>query len=263
MYQGWGRSNYFEGWYFKMVTKNEDRALAVIPGIVNNKKDPHAFIQVSDGTQCKFSYHRFDLQDFKPNSKRFKVEIGGNQFSLHKLFLDLPDIKGQVLTQNPTPYPGTKMHPGIMGPYSFVPFMQCNHGLVSMHHHLQGGIQLDGESIDFGEGKGYMEKDWGKSFPKSWIWTQCNHFQDDTYSVMASVAHIPWIKSSFIGFLALVWDGHTLKLFTTYTGARMKARILGREVHLSFKDAQSQLNICASMADGVDLVFSHPGRYDR
>ena len=155
---------------------------------------------------------------------------------------------------NPVTWHGSLTSPGIMGWYSFVPFMQCYHGLVSINHELTGQLELNGTSIDFTGGKGYIEKDWGSSFPKSWIWTQCNHFDSESLSVMASVAHIPWLSSSFIGFLALVWDGEKIKIFTTYTGARMKAKMQEEQVLLSFRDRQSRLEIKAKMAPGVNLV---------
>lgn len=33
-------------------------------------------------------------------------------------------------------WPVTLANPGVMGPYSFVPFMECNHGILSMDHAL-------------------------------------------------------------------------------------------------------------------------------
>ena len=71
---------------------------------------------------------------------------------------------------------------------------------------------------------------------------------------MASVAHIPWITGSFIGFLALVWDGTKIKLFTTYTGATMQAAMEPNGVHLTFFDSDSHLEIIATQAPGADLV---------
>ncbi|MCK7537696.1 MAG: tocopherol cyclase family protein [Marinilabiliales bacterium] len=30
---------------------------------------------------------------------------------------------------------------------------------------------------DFSGGRGYIEKDWGHSFPSAYVWMQSNHFQ--------------------------------------------------------------------------------------
>ena len=49
---------------------------------------------------------------------------------------------------------------------------------------------IDGKTIDFTNGIGYIEKDWGKSFPNSWIWMQTNHFKYHNASLMASLSSI-------------------------------------------------------------------------
>ena len=35
-----------------------------------------------------------------------------------------------------------------MGWYSFVPHMECKHGIVSVNHDLKGNININGKSID-------------------------------------------------------------------------------------------------------------------
>ncbi len=53
-YHGWGRTRrYFEGWYFKLVSADEQHAIAIIPGIAMAENgDQHAFVQVMDGKAC-------------------------------------------------------------------------------------------------------------------------------------------------------------------------------------------------------------------
>ena len=254
-FQGWGKSkSYFEGWYFKMVSADLKQAWAFIPGI-SFGADPHAFIQVIDGISATSQYHSFPVEEFKPSSEKFSIQIGENHFSDEEITLNLPNIKGRVVFSDVARWQGTLLRPGIMGWYSFVPFMQCNHGLVSLDHRLDGALTAGNNAISFDGGKGYIEKDWGSSFPKSWIWTQCNNYaKNRSLSVMASVAHIPWISGSFVGFLALVWDGSDIKLFTTYTGAKMEASMNEDSVFLRFSDGKDSLEITAWQAPGADLV---------
>ena len=40
------KKNYFEGWYYKMVSADKNYSLALIPGISLNKDNSHVFIQV-------------------------------------------------------------------------------------------------------------------------------------------------------------------------------------------------------------------------
>lgn len=256
-YHGWGQSPpYFEGWYFKMVDAQERYTFAVIPGIsIGKAEDSHAFIQVLDGKQCRASYHQFPIAAFQPSDQRFEVRLGNNLFSRERLILDLPELSGELRIENPVAWPKMLGAPGVMGWYSFVPFMQCYHGVVSMHHTFQGNLKVYGEDTDFNGGKGYIEKDWGRSFPACWIWTQSNHFDDpQPTSLMASVAKIPWLGNYFIGFIVGFLHGEKLYRFATYTGAQMKASLSENTVHIAFKNKQRQrLEIIAHQAEGSDL----------
>lgn len=257
MYHGWGRENgYFEGWYFKIVDASEQQVFAVIPGISKGENgDSHAFIQVLDGKNCKASYHDFEAAEFVPSENDFHLQLGPNSFSNSHLQLDLPELKGRIDFRSPTPWPKMLGAPGIMGWYGFVPFMQCFHGVVSLHHGLSGKMDVHGQPADFTGGIGYCEKDWGTSFPRSYIWVQTNHFDtEEKICVMASVAHIPWLGSYFIGYIVGFQWGDKLYRFATYTGAKMRASLGEREVHLAFKDGRNRLEITGLQAPGADLV---------
>ena len=43
------------------------------------------------------------------------------------MILDLPNIKGKISFGDLFRWPSNLFSPGIMGPYSFVPFMECYH----------------------------------------------------------------------------------------------------------------------------------------
>jgi len=259
MYHGWGRrKNYFEGWYVKIVDPTEQYAFALIPGILLGLDGRHhAFIQVLDGKKCTAQYHDFTIDDFQPSEQRYEVQLKNNRFATHRIELDLPELSGTLQFQNLHPWPKMLGAPGIMGWYSFVPFMECYHGIVSMHHEIEGQLEVYGKKIDFTSGKGYMEKDWGRSFPNSWIWMQTNHFDHDSdfpVSFMASVAKIPWLGSHFIGYIVgFLWRGQLYR-FATYTGAMMQARLAEHTVFLGFKDKKYRLEIVAHQGDGGELV---------
>ncbi|MCB0569299.1 MAG: hypothetical protein KDC66_06040 [Phaeodactylibacter sp.] len=256
-YHGWGRKeNFFEGWYFKFVDPTERHAFAVIPGIsMGSDGRQHAFIQVLDGKLCRAGYHEFPASAFRPFSRWFEVRVGDNSFSDQGLSLDLPELKGSLQFSNITPWPKMLGAPGIMGWYSFVPFMECYHGVVSLGHELDGRLEVYGTTVDFSGGRGYIEKDWGHSFPSSWIWVQSNHF-DGPASVMASVANIPWIGSHFIGYIVGFLLNGRLYRFATYTGAQMRASLGEQEVYLSFKSRRHRLEITAFNAGGTGELVS-------
>ena len=100
--------------------------------------------------------------------------------------------------------------------------MECYHGLVSLNHDLYGEIKTNNRSLSFDGGRGYIEKDWGKSMPSSWIWIQTNSFKNSNSSIMISIARIPWLGFSFTGFLGFYYINNEIVRFGTYSKAKVK-----------------------------------------
>ena len=228
---------YYEGWYFKVVSEDLSHRFAFIPGI-SLGEDPHAFIQVIDGSTGESQYYRFPVEDFSYSRKTFAVRIAGNFFSDREMFIDVGKgqhhYKGEIRFSGNRRFPVTLSRPGIMGWYRYVPFMETYHGVVSLNHQLHGQLVNNSDTLFFDNGSGYIEKDWGSSMPRAWIWMQSNSFsQQDDISFMLSVAHIPWLGSSFTGFLGFLMFNGQLLPFATYTSARLqKVDVLEDEVNI-------------------------------
>jgi hypothetical protein len=217
---------YFEGWYFKIVSEDESRVISLIPGISLNPKDPHSFIQYINGITGETRYVRYRVRDFFYEKDSFEVRIGCSYFSAEKMELNITEpgfnVYGELDFRKITPFPSSILSPGIMGWYSFVPRMECKHAVVSMNHTAHGKLKINNQVSYIKGGKSYIEKDWGQSFPAAWIWTQSNNFDDPGVSVMLSAAKIPWLGSYFMGFICfLLYDGKTY-LFTTYNKSKLQ-----------------------------------------
>ncbi len=257
MYHGWGRyRTYFEGWYYKVVSSDEKHIMAVIPGIAMDSLGNHqAFVQVFDGMHSSSNYYTFPGEDFVPHHRSFQLEIGQNQFSNHTLQLDLPQIKGHLDFTNAHPWPSSWYSPGIMGPATFIPFLPCYHGVLSMDHQIIGSLSINGSEIDFTGGRGYLEKDWGRSFPKAYYWMQCNHFSTPGTSVKASVASVDWMGNEFIGIIAGVWHENKLHQFTTYNFTRLKRSVSSNNrIELHLQNAGYDLHLHAEIQDTTELI---------
>jgi hypothetical protein len=220
------RKNYFEGWYFKHVSGPENDGFTVIPGI-SVSDDSHAFVQYSDARTGSSDYFRFDISDFRFDRRIFSISIGANHFGSEGISLDLKnerlEISGSIEYSGIVKMPSGILTPGAMGWYSYVPTMECNHGVVSVTHSLNGLISVNGDKRSFTGGKGYIEKDWGISFPESWLWLQCNNFRSDSASVMISIAKIPWRRRFFIGFIAFFSLKGKTTVLATYNGAKVES----------------------------------------
>lgn len=225
-YHGDGkRPPFFEGWYFKLVDAVARQRFAVIPGVflADEPGASHSFIQTLDGLTGRTTYHRYPLDAFRYTPGELDIWIGPNHFWQDGISLDITSaertLQGELHFSALSPWPVSRVSPGIMGPYAFTPFMECYHGVLSLDHQVDGSLTTDGQRLDFAFGRGYIEKDWGQAFPKAWIWMQTNHFFRPGTSFTASIATIPWLRSAFRGFIIGLWHDRRLYRFATYTGA--------------------------------------------
>jgi tocopherol cyclase len=129
--------------------------------------------------------------------------------------------------------------------------MECYHGVLSFSHSLQGTLTLNGKEMDFSGGRGYIEKDWGQSFPSAWVWCQSNHFAGMDACITASVAIIPWAGHTFRGFIVGFWLNGKLHRFATYSGARIESlQIFDDHVDWVLRNRQSRLILKACRVQG-------------
>lgn len=261
-------NRYFEGWYIKHVSADLSQVYAFIPGLALNKGEKHAFIQIIDGLSGKTWNINYPLSAFRYSKKKFEVWVGQSFFSSEKTILDIDSetlkIKGELQYSNLIKYPSTAFSPGIMGWYSFAPFMECKHGIVSVNHQIAGAIQLNGKTLDFNDGTGYIEKDWGKSFPESWIWLHCNTFSERDCSFTFSVAKIPWLGNFFIGHICFLYLKGKFYRFATYTGSKItKLQFNPPQLDIEMKSKDFTLKIKATQNRSGELKAPAVGEMNR
>lgn len=151
-----------------------------------------------------------------------------------------------------------------MGPFSYIPFMECNHAIISMQNTINGFININNETINFNNDKGYIEKDWGCSFPKSYIWCQGNNFKKTNASFMISIADIPLKLFTFKGFICvLLIDGKEFK-FTTYNNAKLiECTIKKDSFNIILKKDSYILNIKSKYDKGLKLIAPAEGKMSK
>jgi hypothetical protein len=222
---------FFEGWYYKISFDDYKNTLVVIPGVHMNDENQHAFIMVA--YENTSHYYRFPLESFSSSTDEYilKIDDEKNLFSYDKLLVNLQPKDGDDATESFRMNLTFSSHsiipdlsviaPGTMGPYSWIPTMQCYHHVLSMKYHIHGSIEINqAENITM-SGVGYLEKDWGNSFPSIWIWGQANQWANlpstSSASLFFSLALIPWyFNLEFAGFLIVFEYNHQFYRFNTY-----------------------------------------------
>lgn len=255
---------YFEGWYFKNI--GEDCSISFIPGIHIENEKKSAFIQVITNSSSYYIYYPFN--EFHFSYKSFSISIGNNFFSLDKIKIDIKNedirINGELYYKNHIKIAKSIISPNIMGPFSLIPFMECNHAILSMKHDITGNLFINNINYNFNNGVGYIEKDWGSSFPTSYIWAQANNFKNKDVSFFLSVATIPLPSFSFRGFICdLIFNGREFR-FTTYNCSKIiNYRTSNNNFNIKLKNKNYMLHIYSKNKNSFNLKAPRCGAMDK
>lgn len=206
------KKEYFKGLYFKCA--NETQTIAFIPSVHYYNGKANALLQIiTDSEACQLPFPQIMLRD-----DPLLARLGENIFSQNGIKLN---IRTKKLNIQGTLKFGelTTIRYDIMGPFGYVPFMQCRHSVYSMAHRVDGKITINDQKYDFKNGIGYIEGDRGNSFPKRYVWTECNF---DNGSIMLSAADIPLFGFSFTGIICIVMLNGKEHRLATYLGAKLK-----------------------------------------
>lgn len=202
--------NYFCGWYIKC--QNGARTVAFIPAyhITDNIKSCSLQI-ITDQRSWNVNY---PFEQF--HMDRSGVTVGTNTFTKQGCRLNVREeglcVCGELSFGEFSP-----ISYDIMGPFRYVPFMECCHSVFSMKHRVDGRLSINGEEFQFLDGVCYIEGDRGRSFPKDYVWAQCCFAGG---SIMISAADIPFCGFHFTGVISVVhYRGREYRL-ATYLGAR-------------------------------------------
>ena len=249
--------NFFEGWYFKIVDKKGLYKLAIIPGIAlgNKDLDHHSFIQVVDCKNIKYNYIKFKKSDFSYDNTQgiFNVSILSNEFSLSHMNLNLVyidsnkkyTIKGSLEFTDIFKWNGSILNPGSMGFYNYLNFMECYAQVCALDGNIIGSLNINGEEIDFTGGSVYIEKNWGSSFPRSWVWIQSNDFDTPDVSITCSLATIPFPVRDFKGFLIGLRIKDKFYKFTTINRSKLTIKQINNDMNLVITNKNYKLTLHA------------------
>ncbi|UJR09552.1 hypothetical protein I4U23_013788 [Adineta vaga] len=233
-YHGHSISNgvFFEGWYYKLVFEELKSTIIVIPGVHRSDNDRFTFTMIAyDNTS---NFFRLPFEAFSSSTDEFLVTINDdkNIFSYEKLIVNLQPSSTDDATESFQMNLTLSSHhtipdlswlmPGTMGPFSWMPTMQCNHHVLSLQYEVQGSITINQNKSMPVHGVGYLEKDWGYSFPSVWIWGQGNQWEHlpstiSPPSLFFSLALIPWyFNLELPGFLVIFEYNDEVYRFNSY-----------------------------------------------
>ncbi len=212
-----GKKNCFEGWYFRQQAK--DFTCAFIPAISYDEEG-----RMKGSLQVVLPHKAWTFYYGHPVNINMKdslfVVLDKNVFTDGCIHLDIdePDlrIKGDIYFDDE---PAAKFH--VMGPLDVLP-LPCKHKIWAMEQTLSGVLAINGKAVSFDGGKGYLEADYGRSFPDKYFWTHCNWFRRADLRITCAAAEMPVAGKFFRGCFACI-DNHGEKIkLATYKGCRIE-----------------------------------------
>ena len=261
----------FEGWYFKQNTYSGDYAFALIPGRATDQNGiAHAFIQMNH-TELPHSYYiKYPVNEFHMKKNPIEIQIGDNYFSPERIDININkdglNLRGKIEFHNRIQINKSIYSPGIMGPFGYLPFLECIHEVISLNHLTSGNININGKQINFTDGNGYIESDAGTSFPKSYIWVQSNHFKNCEFpvSLMCAIAKVPVLSKSIRGFICVLSVSGKEYRFATYNFSEIK-RLSKSQNNLSIilSKGNLELNLEISGENGAELAAPTKGSMEQ
>ena len=238
-------TNFFEGWYFKIVDATGRYSLDFIPGIsrTEDAKKHHSFIQVIDLVNHSYHYCKYSVDDFYSNNRHLKVNIGLNEFSFHKIYVDFEKFHGLLYLGPPKKWPHTKRSPNMMRLLNYIPFLESHSHVCAIDGNIEEGhLKIGNQIIDFSNGKYYIEKNWRKSHPTPRIGIQSNYFEDGRATLTCSLEIIPLpIIKEFLGFEIGVTVDQKFYSFTTANHSKLNISFFDRDILLCVTKDNVQL----------------------
>lgn len=258
------RRSFFEGWYLKH--QNAETTISFIPAFhISSEGEKSLSIQILTPGCAKNAC--YGAEQFLVNQDHFSIQVEKNHFSDTGLAVDIT-LEDFYVRGRLTYGPLTPLDTDIMGPFSHIPFLQCNHGVLSMRHQLDGILDINGTSVDFSGGTGYIEKDWGSSFPQSYLWTQSCFFTPEGLpcSIMLSIAHIPMLGAHFTGCIAAIWvNGREYRMATyrrvkilTYTQSEALIEQGALRLHVRLKEPDARPLYAPAGGNMTRTIYESP-----
>lgn len=238
------RKNYFEGWYFKQVW-DQDQAISFIPGISFHDGQKEAFIQIIETIYHQTYYISFPINQVTIGKNNSYIQIGDNYFSKDKVIINIHQkdlhITCKFTFKNHQELKKSLYRPTIMGPFSYIKNMECNHGIISLYHDVYGFVKINHLKQKV-QGTGYIEKDYGSSFPKKYLWIQSNTPKSKKEaSFFLSYAHIPLGKLHFNGFISVFLLEGKQYFFTTYDFSKINIKRNPDSIQINLKNKTNKI----------------------
>ena len=241
------RRRFFECWEHKLIS-NDGQDILIVIGVLILGKDRLCYNEIIDGKTGANYLVKYPIDQYKPSKTSMECQYATTRFSKEGIDLSIKNdtlsINGKITFGEFKAFPSSKLSPGLMGYFSFIPFMESYFKLVSLHHSINGKITINDKIYNFDKGSSYIEKGWGKKFPDSWLMIHCNTFTEPDTSFFVTFSPVKIIGTTIIGIQCFIMYNNEIINFSTYNNGKITLfKRLNKTLNIEIKNDTHYLDI--------------------
>lgn len=209
---------FYEGWYHKISLPRQHDAFFFIYGVVNPRPGSaypsEAFVYCGRGSTLQTVYRSFPVEQFSAATEFRDVRIGEkNRATAFRFAGELKDdghwCRWDVDLADGAAWKET------MGWLTGQPNLETSWTVGTITARATGVIEFDGERFRFDDGLGYGDHNWGRIFPRQWIWLQANTFSEPATALAVSGGTVDVGGTETEAYMIGLWRHGQLTTFRT------------------------------------------------
>ena len=200
-----GGSPHFEGWYYRAFDPESRQSWVLIAAYwVEDNYEGNGFlelIQHPEGTVYKQEFSSVNIEEIQASQGEFDLRLGDVQLGANKIDGVMWTDDGQRLEIDleitdcaQWGAPDDDNNRWTMGWSTEAPGIPIRWHVHHLKANMSGTIRTPEHEWTLSEIPLHQEKNWGRSFPSSWMWLQSNHFEGrpDVAFAAAGGPIFPW-----------------------------------------------------------------------
>jgi len=196
----------------------------------------------------------FDKHEIFCDSNQHIIRMGAHVLTTHKIDINTNEIGIQLDLTNNQPIRTFK---NSMGYNYVIPNLPCYHAILNKSHTISGEIRVGDANFVMDKDMGYLEKNWGTSFPDNYIWLHAVDPTNTEVNLLFSQAEIKWMGSTFLRHLGYLNFENECIDFRQFKNSEVSSSLVSPEKQLiRFSSKLIELEI--SIVLGGQVLFKGP-----
>lgn len=255
------RNKYFEGWFQKIFSAKHQASFVVIYGYATrNSNDTFGFIQMHIPDEKPLLLH-FPKEEVFCDPGQHLVRMGNNILTTERISVNTDEVEVDLSLDKNEPLRSFKNSMG----YSYViPNLPCYHSVLNKSHIVSGEINSKSSRFSLDNEIGYLEKNWGTSFPENYVWLHAVDPENMEVDLLFSQAEINWMGKKFIRHVGYFrFDGKQIDLRELRDCSISISKLNSHDQHIRISSKAIEMKMEITLAQNIVFKGPHNGTLSR